>query len=271
VPKIKLKDSSLNYEIDDFTDPWSENKSVAVVFHHGIGRNLNFWYRWVPVVARKYKVIRFDARGFGQSSDPGPDFIPTIPGLANDVVALMDRLGISQIHFIGEGIGSFVGFQLAIDHPQRVKTLLVSAEAPYASLPSKGSLERRLETIDSGGLKAYVSGNMQQRVGNVKALGKWWVEETVKSRTHVVKAALRAVNDIDYRGQISKVKSPVLGIFGEVSIREWDADGKTLALMKDRLPASSEFVVIKGAPLFVVYTRPEMCARLALKFFKKQG
>jgi 3-oxoadipate enol-lactonase len=268
MPKLKLKGVTLNYEVDDFTDPWSKNKSEAVLLHHGIGRNLNFWHGWVPVLSRKFKVVRIDARGFGKSSDPGSLYESSIEQLTEDVIALIDHLGISQIYFVGEGFASFVGYQLAISYPQRIKKLVVSAEAPYSRSPLKGKLESRLNLIDTGGLKAYVMESMKQRVGGTRNLGKWFAGETVKSSPHMVKSALRAVSNIDYRGRLSEIKSPVLGIFGEVSTREWDVDGKTIALMKQSLPKSSEFVVIKGAPIFVVYTKPDMCARMSLRFFQ---
>jgi pimeloyl-ACP methyl ester carboxylesterase len=56
------------YEDDDFTDPWTTAETV--ILHHGNAKNARLWYAWVPLLARDYRVIRVDARGFGRSSIP---------------------------------------------------------------------------------------------------------------------------------------------------------------------------------------------------------
>jgi 3-oxoadipate enol-lactonase len=57
-------DLQMYYEDDDFTDPWSQAETV--ILHHGNAQNARFWYAWVPLLARDYRVIRVDARGFGR-------------------------------------------------------------------------------------------------------------------------------------------------------------------------------------------------------------
>ena len=57
---------ALHYVIDDFTDPW--RNAPYLILQHGNGRSSQFWYRWVPYLARFYKVVRPDVRGLGGSS-----------------------------------------------------------------------------------------------------------------------------------------------------------------------------------------------------------
>ena len=67
---VRLDDGAeLFYKIDDFTDPWTEPETVLL--HHGMAKNHKMWFGWVPVLARHYRVIRFDMRGMGQSTVPG--------------------------------------------------------------------------------------------------------------------------------------------------------------------------------------------------------
>lgn len=264
MPELKLKDVTLNYEVDDFTDPWLEKKE-AVLLHHGCGRNLKYWYRWVPVLARKYKVIRIDARGFGKSSAPGPDFKWSIEAFAGDVVALMDHLEIPQIYFVGEHMGGWTGMQLALDYPQRVRKLVVSTAPHFWT-----SVRPWLDRIDNAGIKTYVMDQERTRFGSAKIYGKWFAEEYARSRTHVVKSVMQAASGVDYRSRLSDIKCPVSVILGEVIVRQFDPDGEIIASMKKNLPKSSEVIIIKGAPWFVLYTKPEMCAKLSLKFFEKK-
>jgi hypothetical protein len=56
----------LSYEFDDFTDPWQERPFLLL--QHGNGRNARFWYRWIPYLARHFRIIRPDMRGLGEST-----------------------------------------------------------------------------------------------------------------------------------------------------------------------------------------------------------
>jgi 3-oxoadipate enol-lactonase len=41
----------MDYQIDDYTDPWLKNKDT-IWLQHGVGRSSRFWYRWVPALVR---------------------------------------------------------------------------------------------------------------------------------------------------------------------------------------------------------------------------
>ena len=65
MPKLEAKDCTLFYQLDDFTDPWTS--ADTVLFVHGFTENSEAWRAWVPHFARRYRVVRIDQRGFGQS------------------------------------------------------------------------------------------------------------------------------------------------------------------------------------------------------------
>jgi len=96
-------DLLMHYDDDDFTDPWSPAETV--ILHHGNAKSGKLWYGWVPLLARDYRVIRIDARGFGRSSVPAPGYPWSLEGFATDLVHLMEHLGIDKAHLIGETIG----------------------------------------------------------------------------------------------------------------------------------------------------------------------
>ena len=60
------------YRIDDFTDPWTD--APWVVLMHGVAENSDAWYAWIPHLARRYRVLRLDVRGFGRSSPMPRDY-----------------------------------------------------------------------------------------------------------------------------------------------------------------------------------------------------
>ena len=83
------------------------------------------WYLWrdvIPLVAPHARVIAPDLRGFGWSDLPRTGY--EMDGLKRDMLALLDELGWQEVTIAGHDWGGFVGFLLALDHPDRVKSFL---------------------------------------------------------------------------------------------------------------------------------------------------
>ena len=120
--KLRLNDGAeIFYTIDDFTDPWREAETV--VLHHGMAKNHRLWYAWVPVLATHYKVVRFDARGMGQSTVPGPGYPWSLDNFAGDVLQIVNGLGLERFHFIGETVGGTIGMRFATLYQDRLLSL----------------------------------------------------------------------------------------------------------------------------------------------------
>src|SRR5450432_2723954 len=81
-------DLDMHYLIDDFTDPW--RKSTAILLLHGNNESAAAWYGWAPHLARRYRVVRPDMRGFGESTPMPADFPWTLDIVIDDYLRLMD-------------------------------------------------------------------------------------------------------------------------------------------------------------------------------------
>lgn len=96
----------------------------AVVLLHGHPRTGATWHRVAPLlVGRGYRVVVPDLRGYGRSSAPAPrsdHSQASKRAMAEDVLALMHRLGHKRFHLAGHDRGSYVAFRLAMDHPEAV-------------------------------------------------------------------------------------------------------------------------------------------------------
>jgi len=260
--ELKVDEGTLFYEVDDFTDPWLNPETVFL--HHGCGKHSRFWYRWVPVLARKYRVIRIDSLGFGKSSDPGPAFKWSFDLLAKHVIAIMDHLKIPQIFFIGEHMGAWVGIQLALNYPQRIKKLVFSSLAHYWT-----TTDTMVGPIDHVGVTQWQLADEPYRFGGDPVYAKWFAEEMARSRKEVVRSVIQAAGSADFRNRLSDIKCPTLVINGELFLKRNDPKGMYISQMREKLPPSSEVVEIKGGPMFTIYTMAEKCAELSMKFFEK--
>lgn len=99
-----------------------------VVLLHGLGSSSQDWELQVPTLSRQYQVILMDIRGHGQSDRPRDGY--RIDTFSDDLLALLDHLGTGPVHLVGLSMGGMVGFQFAVDHPQRLRSLCIVNSAP---------------------------------------------------------------------------------------------------------------------------------------------
>ena len=93
-----------------------------VVLLHGWPQH---WYEWrdvIPLLAPHARVICPDLRGFGWTDVPERGYEKD--QLKRDVLALLDALGLERVTFAGHDWGGYVGFMLALDHPDRIESFL---------------------------------------------------------------------------------------------------------------------------------------------------
>ena len=93
----------------------------------GLGATLEWWRRLVSILAPCYRTIVYDNRGVGRSDvPPGPYSIPV---MAEDAVAVLDAAGIAAAHVFGASMGGMIAQELALNHPSRVRSLILGCTA----------------------------------------------------------------------------------------------------------------------------------------------
>src|SRR5690606_18455172 len=118
----------LAYCIDDFTDPWRDAPTLLML--HSAMSSAKRFYSMVPGLARYCHVVRLDSRGHGESEVPPPHVPHSRERLNQDVLELLDRLGMGATHILGASAGGCTAQLLAIHHPERVKSLVLLSATP---------------------------------------------------------------------------------------------------------------------------------------------
>ncbi len=96
-----------------------------------------FWYQWrhvIPILAKQYRVIAPDLRGYGSTEKPPTGYDKRT--MANDILALMQTLGIERAVIVGHDRGARVATRFAKDHPDAVTKLVVMDNLRDAGLPA---------------------------------------------------------------------------------------------------------------------------------------
>jgi pimeloyl-ACP methyl ester carboxylesterase len=110
-----------------------------VVLLHGWPQHWYAWRKVIPLLAGERRVICPDLRGFGWSeAPPGAYYKQT---LADDVVAILDALELQRVDLLAHDWGAWIGFMLALDHPERIRRYLaLNIYPPWPEPPSAGAL-----------------------------------------------------------------------------------------------------------------------------------
>lgn len=116
--RVRLK-NGLHLYIEEH----GEGKPLLLIM--GTGADHTFWGAQIPVFARDFRVIAYDARGTGQSDTVPPPESCTMAAMADDAAALLEALDCPAAHICGLSLGSTVAQELALRHPARVRSLLL--------------------------------------------------------------------------------------------------------------------------------------------------
>jgi pimeloyl-ACP methyl ester carboxylesterase len=253
----------LYYEDDDFTDPWAASETV--ILHHGNAKNSQLWYAWVPLLAGEFRVIRLDARGFGKSSIPEPDYPWSLEGFATDLANLMDYLELERAHLVGETIGGTIALQFAYQFPQRLHTV-TTCTSPY-KFRGVPTYLNYYNLVQEQGVEAWVRQTADRRLEPGKSDPRhheWYVQQMSQTSQRVVLETLAYLSSIDLTPVLPHVTTPALVMVGELSAMNTPEHAQRLV---DLLP-NGTLVEVPGASGYVQHSAPAQCVALWRDFIK---
>lgn len=103
----------------------STGEGEPILLIMGLGMNATGWWRTVPVLAERFRVIAFDNRGVGRSARPPGPY--SVAQLADDAVTVLDRAGERTAHVYGISLGGMIAQRVALRYPDRVRSLVLGA------------------------------------------------------------------------------------------------------------------------------------------------
>ncbi len=123
MPILKSGEARIHYALE------GQSGTPVLVFSNSLGTNYSMWDPQFPEFRKKFRVLRYDTRGHGQSSlTPGPY---SIEQLGKDVVALLDALDLDHVHFCGLSMGGMIGIWLGVNEHWRQDWNCSDLECPH--------------------------------------------------------------------------------------------------------------------------------------------
>jgi pimeloyl-ACP methyl ester carboxylesterase len=256
---------------DSFTDPWKPCETILI--QHGFARHGAFWYHWIPVLARHYRVIRRDARGHGYSSSPSQDdnYDYTLDTILTEIIDTMDQLGVQKVHFIGESTSGMVGEALAAKHPDRLHTLITCSSptylpAPALSLFSFGfpSWPEACRTLGSRGWGESLSKVPGTLSVPDPSYVEWWISQVAVSSGEGLAGYAAFLSSLDARPFLMQITIPTLILAPANSAATKLEEQKAV---QSNIPGS-RLVVIHGKGHEIYVERAEDCQQAVLEFLR---
>ena len=247
------------YHVDNFTAPWKEPETVLLL-HPAMGYSRR-WFSWMPTLVQDYRVVRMDLRGHGDSEMPAEGDPFSLDLLVQDASQLIELLGKGSVHVVGNSAGGYVAQQLAIRHPEQVKSLALFGATP--GLKQSHALTW-IPKIQERGLKQFIADTIHERFDETAdpELVQWFIEQTGSNDPKFIARFVSHMCTHDFMDELTNIRCPTLIVAaGKESIGHADAYTE----MHKRI-AGSQLRYIDTAAHNICDGYPEACLTHLLEF-----
>ncbi len=265
MPHIQMNDANIYYE-DSAPD---DQQKPTIMFAHGLLWSTQMYDAQVAHFKDEYRCIAFDFRGQGQSEITKSGY--DMDTLAKDAIALLDALSIDECHFVGLSMGGFIGQRIAINHPERLSSLILLETSADPEDPKSAPQYRKLiSAIRWLGMKRVSKKVMPIMFGNTFLTDKarkseckaWLAKIQDNHKVGVTKATMGVIEREGVYDQLGSITTPTLIVVG-------DEDVATPYEKSERMHfaiVGSKFAVIKGAGHTATVEEPEQVNTVIRKF-----
>lgn len=199
---------AVSYSVDGPAD------APVVVLSNSLGATRGMWDPQVPVLAERYRVVTYDARGHGKS--PAPPRPYTLDDLVDDVVAVLDEIGAERAHLAGVSLGGMTAMRMAVRAPERVHRMVLlctSASTDAAPFRDRAAAVRRdgtapiAQAVVSKWVTPGFAAEHPEVVQRLEAMVAGCDDEGYA-------ACCEVVADIELRADLPRITAPTLVVSG---------------------------------------------------------
>ena len=245
-----------------------EGDGPVVTLSHALGTNLSMWDDQARAFRGRYRVLRFDTRGHGQTSAPAGPY--TLDQMADDLHGILTGLGITETHFVGLSMGGMIGQVFALTYPRMVRSLVLCDTTSRYPAEAQAAWQERIRTVEAKGMEAMVEPMLQ----------RWFTAPFRERRRDVMEriaAMLRTTPPQGYVGcchalpkinttdRLGAVRCPALVIVGE---EDPGAPVEVARAIHAALPIA-ELGILRSASHLSNVEQPEEFNRVLLGFLDK--
>ena len=236
----------------------------TIVFSHGLLWSHKMFADQVEFLSKHFRVIAYDHRGQGKSESKGPFDMDTV---AEDAAALIDKLDLGPVHFVGLSMGGFVGMRLAARRPDLIASLALletSANAePVENLPKYKTLNGIVKWVG-------VISPVANKVMAIMFAMSWLSDKTNSPKISHWKKELMAnkrsitgpVEGVIYRkgveDELARIKCPTLVIVGDEDVATKPEKAKFIQMSI----AGAQLHMVNGAGHSSCIEKPEIINQL---------
>jgi 3-oxoadipate enol-lactonase len=238
------------------------NDAPVITFAPALSLDLRSFDSQVPAFSDRYRVLRLDLRGHGFTDQGGEPF--SMEDLADDVVGLLDHIGVEKTHFVGSSLGAMVGLALAFDHPDRLSSLIFMAS--QGALPPERLATARDNIAAMRASGATVDTTMADQADamlerllcdpdeSAHPERNALLREILATTTLFGQArAYEAILDMDYDGRLGEVHTPTLVLAGA---QDSSTTPERMQMYKDGI-AGAKMELLDGAGHFPNVEQPD--------------
>ena len=236
--KAQVNEIQMNYELT------GKEGAAMVMLSHALGTSLAMWNPQMAFLESRFRVLRYDTRGHGDTDAPENAY--TLEQLGDDAAGLMDALGIDAVHWVGLSMGGMVGQCLALNHGDRLLSLALCDTAAIIPKEAQPVWEERIGAARAQGMQALVESTLERWFTpgyldhpEVALIRRLFLATPVAGYI----GCSEAIRRIAYLERLSEITTPTLIVVGE------DDPGTPVAAseaMHERIP-DSRLVLLPSA------------------------
>ena len=193
---------------------YAQGAGEPLVFIHGLGGNADRWRFQMEAFSKNYRVLAMDLRGHGQSGYRADEPV-SIRAFADDVLALLAKLGLDGAHICGLSLGGLIALEIFARGASKVKSLILADTTAFFPPPqAREELLGHFDRLDMASWAALLAGRILRRAAPAEQRQEV-TQMLAANRRALYRAGLVATFDSDYRWLLPWIDLPTLILVGE--------------------------------------------------------